>query len=366
MNITRKKKIVLGLLLLLLIAGGIYGYIRYQQQSQPSVPAETYTVTRRTITSHVTATGTISPLEFVEVSSKITARLQDVLVHENDIVKKGQIIARLDDSDYRAKRDQAQIKVRQTGEVYQRALTLYRHGAGAKQAVDTAKAEYDAARSALTEAQADLNETIIRASMDGVVVGAPKSVGTLISQGNGAGTVIMRLANTTQKQIIAKIDETDIGHIKPGQMATFTVDAYPNKTFTARVQKIAQTDTNNTWDRDNTDRASTNTPVIYYEVTLLVTDPDTILRLGMTARVAITTSLLPNVLTLPLAALQTDASGSYVTRIMPDGRHTRVPVITGLSSDKYIEIRNGLKEGDVVSLSYAAAAPSMDDEPLVI
>lgn len=363
MNNLHRKKI--SIIILCILAAAIVTAIVYQRQHrQPAaaVPTETFTVTAMNITSQVTATGTVSPVEAVEVVPKITARVKQVCVKENDTVKAGQVIAILDDADYRAKRVQAQIKVDNTRAVYERAATLYRAGAGSQAAMEDARADYDAAVSALSEARAEMNETVIRASMNGVVVGAPKSVGTMASQGNGGGTVLMRLADTGQKQIVAKVDETDIGKIKAGQTASFTVDAYGGKKFTARVVKISQTDTNNSWDPDNTGDRTGNAPsVIYYEVTLAVQDPENLLRLGMTARVAITTATADHVPVLPLAALKTDARGTTVTKMQADGTQKQVPVTTGIYSDKYVEIRNGLHLGDRVAMAYATASKPEED-----
>lgn len=363
MNNLHRKKI--SIIILCILAAAIVTAVVYQRQHRPpaaAVPTETFTVTAMNITSQVTATGTVSPVEAVEVVPKITARVKQVCVKENDTVKAGQVIAILDDADYRAKLVQAQIKVGNTRAVYERAATLYRAGAGSQAAMEDARADYEAAVSALSEARAEMNETVIRASMNGVVVGAPKSVGTMASQGNGGGTVLMRLADTGQKQIVAKVDETDIGKIKAGQTASFTVDAYGGKKFMARVVKISQTDTNNSWDPDNTGDRTGNAPsVIYYEVTLAVQDPENLLRLGMTARVAITTATADHVPVLPLAALKTDARGTTVTKMQADGTQKQVPVTTGIYSDKYVEIRNGLHLGDRVAMAYATASKPEED-----
>lgn len=361
-NLHRKKIRIIILCILVAVLGTVAVYLRQHRQPAAAVPTETFTVTAMNITSQVTATGTVSPVEAVEVVPKITARVKQVCVKENDTVKAGQVIAILDDADYRAKLVQAQIKVGNTRAVYERAATLYRAGAGSQAAMEDARADYEAAVSALSEARAEMNETVIRASMNGVVVGAPKSVGTMASQGNGGGTVLMRLADTGQKQIVAKVDETDIGKIKAGQTASFTVDAYGGKKFTARVVKISQTDTNNSWDPDNTGDRTGNAPsVIYYEVTLAVQDPENLLRLGMTARVAITTATADHVPVLPLAALKTDARGTTVTKMQADGTQEQVPVTTGIYSDKYVEIRNGLHLGDRVAMAYATASKPEED-----
>ncbi|MED9920386.1 MAG: efflux RND transporter periplasmic adaptor subunit, partial [Megasphaera sp.] len=290
--------------------------------------------------------------------------ISQVLVKENDHVTAGQTVAILDGKDFEAQRDQAQYKVTNTKVEYERAEQLYNLGAGTKQDLDTAKFNYDTALSTLSEAESDVAETVITAPMDGVVVGEPKTVGTMAVQGNSNPTVIMRIADTANKQILAQVDETDIGKVQVGQEATFTVDAYTDRTFTARVTKISQTDTSNTWDTNSSTSSSSSSSssssasVIYYYVTLDVNDPDDVLKLGMTARVDITTSEKQDALVVPIAALKTNDSGSYVVRVNDDGTTEQVPVKTGIYSSDYVEILSGLTEGDKVSITYTATKSS--------
>ncbi len=358
------KKVKIAVAAIIIAAGAFGGYEYYQtQQAAKQVAAvETAPVTRMNLKSTVSATGTIKPVDSVEVSPKITARISQVLVKENDRVSAGQTVAVLDGKDYLAKQEQAQLKVSNTQLEYQRAQELYNLGAGTKQALDTAKFNYDTAVSALTDAQSNVAETIITAPMDGIVVGEPKSVGTMAVQGNSNPTVIMYIANTSQKQIMAKIDETDIGQIQIGQDATFTVDTYTGQTFTAHVSKISQTDTSNTWNTtgssSSNSSSSSSASVIYYYVTLDVDDPDDVLKLGMTARVEINTSEKENALVVPIAALKTNDKGSYVMRVNDNGQTEQVNVTTGIYSDEYVEILSGLDEGDKVSITYNASKSS--------
>lgn len=360
-----RLKIAIAVVILAACAAGGYTYYQSQQQEKQAKSVETADVVRRDLKSTVSATGTIIPVDSVEVSPKITARISQVLVKENDQVTAGQTVAILDGKDYEAQRDQAQYKVTNTQLEYDRAKKLYEMGAGTKQALDTAKFNYDTAVSALTEAQSDVAETVITAPMDGIVVGEPKTVGTMAVQGNNNPTVIMRIANTATKQILAKVDETDIGKIQVGQDATFTVDAYTDKTFTAHVSKISKTDTSNTWDVNGTSSTSSSSSsssssasVIYYYVTLDVDDPDDVLKLGMTARVDIITSQKQDALVVPMSALKTNDNGSYVVRVNPNGQTEQVSVTTGIYSDDYVEILSGLTQGDKVSITYTASSKS--------
>ena len=308
MKLNKKITAAIAVIIIAACAGGWY-YYQTQQKAQQASAVETAQVERMNLTSKVSATGTIRPVDSVEVSPKITARISQVLVKENDQVTAGQTVATLDGKDYQAKYDQAQYKVTNTRLDYERYKMLYDQGAGTKQTLDNAEYEYKTALSNLSAAESDLAETTITAPMSGVVV-----------------------------------------------------DTYTNQTFTAHVSKISQTDTSNTWDTNGTSTSSSSSSssasVIYYYVTLDVDDPDDVLRLGMTARVEINTAEKEDALVVPIAALKTNDNGSYVLRVNTSGQTEQVPVTTGIYSDEYVEILSGLSEGDSVSVSYNAPSKS--------
>jgi efflux transporter, RND family, MFP subunit len=362
-NLKKRPKLLIAVALVVICSIGAYAYYEHTASASKAGAVETAEVTRMNIKSSISATGVISPVNSVEVSPKITARISTVAVKENDRVEKGQVVATLDGKDYAAKKDQAQYKLTNAQLKYERAKALYEAGAGSKQDLDNAQFEYDTAASSLSEAESDVAETVITAPMSGVVVGEPKTPGTMAVQGNSSPTVIMRIADTGTKQIIAKVDETDIGKIKVGQDATFTVDSYTNKTFTAHVSKISQTDTTYSWDTTNTtsSASASSASVIYYYVTLDVDDPNDDLRLGMTARVDISTSQKENALVVPIAALKTNNSGSYVVVVHDDGSTENVMVQTGIYSDDYVEITSGLSVGDKVSIAYTSSGKSSEN-----
>ncbi|MGE9842512.1 efflux RND transporter periplasmic adaptor subunit [Selenomonas bovis] len=350
--------------LAVLLAGCAFGgwhYYTAQQAAKQAAAVETTPVIRMDIKSTVSATGTIRPVDSVEVSSKITARLKTVEVKENDEVKAGQVVATLDAKDYAAKRDQAQYKVANTQAEYERIRYLYSIGADTEKQLEDAQMNYDTAVSALSQAESDASETNILAPMDGTVVGEPKTVGTMAVATSDNPTVIMRIADLSKKKIMAKVDETDIGSVKVGQSATFTVDAYTDKTFTARVTKISQTDTANTWDTSTSSSSassSSSAAVIYYYVTLEVDDPENLLLPAMTARVEINTADKPDALVVPISTLKTDANGSYVIVRNPDGSQENRYVQAGIYSDDYVEIVDGLSEGEEVVSTYTAKKSS--------
>jgi len=358
LDFLKNKKVKWGIIVLIL-AGCAFGgwkYYQSQQAAKQTAAVTTADVQRMDMKSTVSATGTIRPHDSVEVSSKITARIKTVLVKENDEVQAGQTIATLDGKDYEAKKDQAQFKVTNTKSKYDRVAYLNSIGAKSDQDLDDARYEYDTAQSALQEAESDLNETVITAPMSGVVVGEPKTAGTMAVQGSDNPTVIMTIADLSSKQIVAKVDETDIGSVKVGQQATFTVDTYTDKTFTAHVSQISKTDTGNSWDTTSSKSSSSSTSasVIYYYVILDVDDPEGLLFPGMTTRVEIQTASNDNALVVPISALKTDANGSYVVVVDANGKQENRYVETGIYGDEYVEILSGLNDGEKVVNSYTA------------
>ena len=195
-NLKKRPKLLIAVALVVICSIGAYAYYEHTVSAAKAGAVETAEVTRMNIKSSISATGVISPVNSVEVSPKITARISTVAVKENDRVEKGQVVATLDGKDYAAKKDQAQYKLTNAQLKYERAKALYEAGAGSKQDLDNARFEYDTAASSLSEAESDVAETVITAPMSGVVVSEPKTPGTMAVQGNSSPTVIMRIADT--------------------------------------------------------------------------------------------------------------------------------------------------------------------------
>ena len=350
----------------------VCGFLCYQyffsMQDISALPQfETTSAINRELQVTVSATGTIEPINSVAVSSRISARIKEVLVKENDLVVAGQIVAVLDGKEYEVKRHRAELNVNNTRAEYERVLRLHGIGAKSDKELQTAALNYNTAQSDLAEAEADLAETIIRAPMNGIVIGETKNIGSMALQGSDYPTVIMRIADLSAKQIKAKIDETDIGNVKIGQKAFFTVDAYAGKKFNATIAKISKTDINNSWDSASTGNSanSSSSSVVHYYVKLDVNDPEELLLPAMTARVTIVTADIPNALTIESSALQTDSKGTYVTIVHPDQTTEIRYVKTGVYSDEYVEILEGISTGDRILKSYAEDDSDNKNESLL-
>ncbi|MBQ7705785.1 MAG: efflux RND transporter periplasmic adaptor subunit [Selenomonadaceae bacterium] len=356
-----KWKILLVAVLLISAAVG-YKFYSDKIEEETAQTFDTEKVVRMDLTKTVSATGTIQPKNSVEVSSKITARVKEILVEENQQVTAGQTVAILDGQDYEATRDQAQFTLTNTAQKLARIERLYKIGAKSREDLEDAQYNYNRAKSELEKAESNVNETVITAPMDGVVVGEPISAGSMAVQGNSNPTVILRIADLSEKLVKAKVDETDIGSIRVGERADFTVDAYPDEKFSATVTKISQTDTNNSWDSSSSSSSSSSSnSVIYYYVTFHAPDPKNLLLPAMTARLDIIVGQATNVLCVPIEAIKTDAQGSYVEKIVKDakGKDTaeKVYLTIGMYGEEYVEVTtDNLKAGDDISVTYQAAA----------
>ena len=364
-----KLKIFIVVILIICAAVG-YHFYNQKVEEENTVIYETEKVIRMDLTKTVSATGTVQPRDSVEVSSKITARVKEIPVKENDRVVTGQVVAILDGKDVEAKRDQAQFTLTNAMQKLERTKRLYEIGAKSLEEYQDAQYEYDRAKSALEEAQSDVNDTVITAPMDGIVVGEPVTAGSMAVQGSNNPTVILRIADLSEKLVKAKVDETDIGNIRVGENATFTVDAYPDEEFSAQVIKISQTDTANSWNVNSSSSSSSSSSsnaVIYYYVTFHAPDPKNLLLPAMTARLDIIVGKVQNAVCVPIAAVKTDNQGSYVEKILTDdkGKQSaeKVYITIGLYGEDYVEVVNGnLNPGDDISVTYKATKTASTGE----
>lgn len=316
------------------LAGGKFGYDYYQARNKPAVSARSVAVERADITSAVSATGTIAPVNSVNVSSKITGLIQEVRVNENDVVKTGDILMVLDDTHLKALVNQAKARLANAAANYQRMDRLAAIGAVSSQQFDAASLDYSVAQAAYDDAVSQLADTVIKAPVDGTVIGKPIPAGQTVSPGISTPMVLLTVADMSKMQIEAQIDETDIGNVSVDQKVTFTVDAYPGKTFTGVVSNISQ-------------KANIQQNVVYYPVIIDVDSPQGLLRPTMTARITVLVGERKNVLTVPLAAVKEAKGQRYVVVDLGD-KQQNVTVVTGLASDERIEIISGLRDGDKI------------------
>lgn len=334
----RNHKMLLSALVIALaaLAGGVY---YYQSQSKvATAPMQTIKPERRDLTSVVAATGTIKAINSVDISSKITARIKEIKVKENEQVTAGQVLAILEDAGLQAQITQAKERLDNAAVKYQRTSRLTTIGGTSKETLDNASMDYNIAKANYDEVMSKIDDTVIVSPMAGSVIGKPLSTGDMVAQGVNNPTVIMTVADMSRMQIEANVDQTDIGQIAMGQRVTFAVDAYPGKEFTGTVTTISR-------------KATVSQNVTYYPVTIDVDNAENLLNPGMVARVSVIVSESKGVLTLPLSAIRSDKNGKYVVVAGPNGQTQNVPVTTGNTGDDRVEITGGLGESDKVVVS---------------
>ncbi len=338
------KKYRWGLVLLLVIvAGGYYAYGYFQAQNKPKSAGRQVKVELGDIVAVVSATGTISPVDNINVSSKITGLITEVKVVENQHVKANDVLVVLDDTKYRAQVAQAGARLANAESNYERARKMTNAGGYSRQQMDAAKMDFDVATATYDDAVSNLEDTVIKAPISGMVIGKPIPAGQTVSPGISNPMVLLTIADLAKMQIEALIDESDIGKIKLGQKVSFTVDAYPEKTFAGKVAVISN-------------KANVQQNVVYYSVFIDVESPEGLLKPTMTARVSVHIGERNNVLIVPTLAIK-DNKGQRFVQVLRNGQSQpeSVKIITGMSSEDRIEVVSGLQQGDTIVLPQSGA-----------
>ena len=322
-----RKRIIAGAVVLCVLGGGTYYYMHSEGSKQTQNLYTTGKVEKGDVKTSISATGTINPVNYVDVSTNVAGKLEKVLVKENDQVTAGQVIAYIDTRQLQASADDARAAL--------------------------AKAELDMNRyKALADQNAIAQQTYdatITAPMSGTVIGTPLKAGQTISTGISTQMIIATIADLSDLEIYLTVDETDIGSIKQGAKVEFTVDSKPGETFTGYVSEIAKGTKGN--------MGATSNSVVYYTVKVQI--PENISNKflpSMTARATIFGEDIKNTLVVPLTAVRTDKQGEYVY-VIKDGQPVRTAVSTGVTGDTNVQILKGLSEGDEIIVSGDVTAP---------
>ena len=377
----------------------IVGYRLLTARSQNQLPLyETEPVTRGTLRVAVSATGNLAPTNKIEIGCEQSGTIETVMVQENDRVTKGQVLARLDVSklqdqitksqaalsSYQARLAQAETTLKLDQASLDRDKEVSRLSGGkvpSKTEMESAQATLDRAQADVLSARADLNQgraslssdqtnlskASIRSPVNGVVLSRAAEPGQTVAAGLQVTTLFTVAEDLRQMDLKVDVDEADVGGVKEGQTATFTVDAYPGRKYSARVTRVAYGST-------------TKNNVVSYSTVLKVKNDDLTLRPGMTATAEIATVTRDNALLVPNAALRfTPAtttsepwSGGLLDSLLPhppadkspqraatkpigssqqvwalvDGKPLAIPVTVGVTDGRFTEITDSdLKEG---------------------
>lgn len=341
-----KKKWMIVLLIVIAVAAG-GGYFWYQKSHAPQ--KDNYTVgavSRGSIGLTIDATGTIEPVNSVDLSATASGTLEKVYVKQNEKVTKGETLAMIESKALTSMMKQTQNTLANKESYYERLAGLYAKGAIPYQEMDNARMDYLNAQAAYDKAQADVNDTVITSPMDGVVIGEPMKEGETVSQGLSSQMVIVTVADLSSMRIELLVDETDIGEVAVGQKVEFTVDAYPNRTFHGVVSDISKKQYS-----ASGSTSSSSSSVVYYTVYVDINKDELDgLYPSMTARAVIKGRESVDALTVPVTAIRSDSEGSYV--YVKEGADVKKTyVTTGISTEKEIEVTSGLSEGQEIVVS---------------
>lgn len=327
------------------------------------VKYESSKVSKQNISTSITATGTIEPVTEVEVGTQVSGIIDKIYVDYNSVVKKGQLIAELDKtnllselSSAKSNMESAKSKMEYQKSNYNRYKELYSKGLvsaddyeNAKLSYKQASEEYAIQKESVSKAQTNLGYAIITSPIDGIVLSKEVEEGQTVAAAMETPTLFIIAQDLTDMQVIADVDEADIGGVKEGQRVTFTVDAFPDDLFEGKVTQVRQ-------------EATEESNVVTYEVVISAPNDDLKLKPGLTANVTIFTNERDGVLAVPSKALRfapnenllaegesiTDCEGKDKVWMREGSNFKAVPVKIGVTNGTYTEIISGLKEGDAV------------------
>ena len=365
-----KKKIILSAAAVIVVAGVAVWALSGGAKKQ-EVKYETAVVGRQDIADFVTATGSIEPVTEVEVGTQVSGIIDKIYVDYNSVVKQGQLIAEMDKVTLESDLASAQATYDGAKAEYEYQESLYNRNKGLhdkKLISDTdyeqslydyrrSKSTFDSSKAALEKAERNLSYATITAPIDGVVISKDVEEGQTVASGFETPTLFTIAADLTQMQVVADVDEADIGGVQEGQRVEFTVDAYPGETFSGQVTQVRLGESS-----DDASASTSSSTVVTYEVVISAPNPDLKLKPRLTANINIYTVDKPGVLAVPSKALRFTPAGPIVgaDAVVNDceGEHklwtregntfTAHAVETGISNGTYTEILGGIGEGTTV------------------
>lgn len=345
------KKWVIVIIAILFVAVASFGaYKLFFAKANKEVNFQTETLNRRDIASSVQATGVIRAKigAEVKVGARISGKVEKLYANIGDVVKKGQVIARLEQEDLKAKVNEANmnLKVNEANldlaqKSLQRMQNLYAKDFVSKDKVDVAERDYKAAiaqanqiKETIRYNQTQMSYANIYAPISGVIASVTTQQGETVSASSLNVPTFVTIVDLNRLEIYAYVDETDIGKIKPGLDATFTVDSFPDKDFKGKVTAIYP-------------KATIQDNVVYYITVISIENPEGKLKPDMTVNATILLNKRENVLAVPNKSIKREG-GKKVVTVLENNKPVQKAVRTGWKDSAYTEIVEGLKEGDKV------------------
>ena len=377
--------------LLVLGAGGFW----YWQASHKPVDDNggikyiTAPVAKGDIAHTVLASGSLQPLKSVKVGAQVSGEISALYVQIGDQLKQGDPVAEIDASTQQNTRDSAaaslasskaalssaQAKLREAQQNFNRQQSLVKKGAAAQETLDAAQATLKAAQSSVEQAKADIRRnqleldnaglrlgyTNVTAPMDGVVISVAVEKGQTVNAVQDSPT-LATIAQTKTMTVEAEIAEADVGELKPGMNAYFTLLGSDKTRYEGKLKSIDPAPLATSKNTTTATTGSSDTAVYYYGK-MDVPNPDGKLRIGMTANMVIAVEEAKGVLTIPMTALQTNAQGEDEVQVMIGGKPQPRVVKLGINDGVNTEIKEGLKEGEEVVISSGSGEGSIPMGP---
>ncbi|PZT48413.1 efflux transporter periplasmic adaptor subunit [Helicobacter valdiviensis] len=312
----------------------IFGVIYYFKTKEPPIIYQTQSVTRGNITSTISANGTLSPTNEIAIGSVISGIVLEVFVDVNDRVKKGQVLAQIDSESIeqnlykfqaqlgsaKAQLKSSQVTLNEKKWKYEQYKNLYEKTGGKTPSIlelESTKSEYNAALSdvelkkasikeietSIASTEVDLRNSKITTPIDGVILKRSIDVGQSVAASFQAPEFFIVAESLEEMELNASISEADIGKVKEGQKVSFSVDSYPNKTFSAVVDRVNFGSNSSSSTTSSTSTSSSTSSIVSYETRIYVDNKDLLLRPGMSATADIEVASAKDVLLVPTSAL---------------------------------------------------------------
>ena len=344
-------------------------------KKEESVTFDTAKVAPANLMTSVTATGTIEPVTSVTVGTQVSGIVSKLYVDYNSVVKKGQVIAELDKTNLvsqlnasKATLASAQSKLNYESSNYKRYDALYKKGLVSADEYENAQLTYKQAREQVASAkeevqraQTNLGYATITSPIDGIVLSKAVEEGQTVAASFSTPELFTIAQNLKEMQVVADVDEADIGDVREGERVTFTVDAYPDDTFEGTVKQVRQ-------------EATTTNNVVTYEVVISAPNADLKLKPGLTANVTIYTAERKNVTCVPSKALRytptketigkrkiVDCNGKNKVWTLEGNNIVAHCVNIGMTDGTNTELLDGMKTGTQVITGISMAAPDEDE-----
>ena len=372
------SKKVWGISIAIVVVVAIAVFMLMGGKKQDTVSFETAKVERTTITSSVTATGTIEPVTSVTVGTQVSGIVSKLYVDYNSVVRKGEVIAELDRTNLTSELKTAQANLSSAQSTldyeqnnYKRYQTLYDKGLVSADEYETARLSYlkakeqvNTARESVQKAQTNLGYATITSPIDGIVLSKSVEEGQTVAASFNTPELFTIAQDLADMRVIADIDEADIGGVKEGQRVSFTVDAFPDDRFEGQVTQVRQ-------------QATTESNVVTYEVVISAPNEALKLKPGLTANVTIYTLEKPDVLAVPAKALRfmpnenilseeqsvEDCEGVHKVWTQEGNVFKAHAVEIGTSNGMLTEIVSGIGEGTEVLTDFSIISEGGDEGP---